>query len=119
MLHATSAQSSTPDAVTGPASVDKMDTRDIEKRIEDIDESLTRDTSSPAILTDSPRDNDTRLAQSMSETALSPAPPHIWPIEREDTQRVRESECSQLVGKGANNFKDTAEFIIFIPTTWQ
>jgi len=86
MLNATSAQPSTPTAETGSASVDEMDTGDIEKRIEDVDEGLRSPT---ILLTDSPRDSDTRLAQSMSEAALSPVLPHAWPAEREDTQRVR------------------------------
>lgn len=90
---ATPQQLPTPEADAEINAEEPEATDTVESRMQDVDEALMHNASSPAPPDAQPKDSDTRLAQSMSAAALSPESREIWPIEPLVRQRVSLRRC--------------------------
>jgi len=84
----TNGQLPTPEAEHGGDTDGMVTLEPAVKHIEDVEEELMRDSSSPSNIAEDPKDNDVRLAQSMSATALSPSSPPNTPNDLLDRRRV-------------------------------
>ncbi|KAG8626087.1 hypothetical protein KVT40_006488 [Elsinoe batatas] len=71
------------------------------RNMADVEEALRRDTPSPSVPTDEIREQDYRLAPSMSAAALSPHHAQEWPSPLESPERVLPNSTSSYLRPGS------------------